>query len=457
MLFFKIINLNFCLICLIYVIFLVIIKIIRGNVKVFKFLLLAVCSIFPFVLSGCENNNTTSLSTPKNLEIKNGIISFKQVEDADFYSISVNDKVFSVDAKHNSNVTLVDGLVKYDANRLFAYGNTYSIKVKARGSERYDSHYTAVVEYLHNIDLRAPTNVRISSETLAWDNVSDASYYVVKAYYKTGNNTQEEIAYKNSSKISGFLETYGTGEYQFSVKAIREGINPAESTYSDVANYVNYKPLLTPKIVNVYMSGNELKMSVVDVDANMQKLTIKCGDIVKDVEKNPLSGEYTTIFKEFIIPELEIKPELSIQSKLPTKPIYRPIKEHYIFNLTKIFGESTFEDLKQYVFTIQAKIENSSTYYTNSETSEQFEYNKTQTLDAPTLSVELDAKSNKFIASWNAIENAIGYEIEINGEVIFVDNLTANFLIEDSNFTIKVRAVGAGNYISSEYSNSITK
>jgi len=422
--------------------------------KVFKFLLLAVCCMFTFVLSGCENDNTTSLSTPKNLEIKNGIITFKQVEDAEFYSISVNDKVFSVDAKHNSNVTLVDGLVKYDANRLFAYGNTYSIKVKARGSERYDSHYTAVIEYLHNIDLLAPTNVRISSEILSWDNVSDASYYVVKAYYKTGDdleedNFQEVNSYKNSCKISGFLETYGTGEYQFSVKAIREGINPAESTYSDVVNFVNYKPLLTPQIVNVYMDGNVLKMSVVDVDVNMQKLTIKCGEIVKDVEKNPLSGEYTTIFKEFIIPELELKPYSSIQAKLPIK--------HYIFNLTKIFGASAFEELKQYVFTIQAKIENSSTYYTNSETSEQFKYNKTQTLDAPTIAVELDAKSNKFIASWDTIDNAIGYEIDLNGETIFVDNSTTNFLIEDSNFTIQVRAVGVGNYISGEYSNSITK
>ena len=109
------------------------------------------------------------------------------------------------------------------------------------------------------------------------------------------------------------------------------------------------------------------------------------------------------------------------------------------------------------MFTIQAKIENSSTYYTNSETSEQFKYNKTQTLDAPTIAVELDAKSNKFIASWDTIDNAIGYEIDLNGETIFVDNSTTNFLIEDSNFTIKVRAVGVGNYISSEYSNSITK
>ena len=205
------------------------------------------------------------------------------------------------------------------------------------------------------------------------------------------------------------------------------------------------------------MDGTDLKMSVVDVDVNMQKLTISCGDIYKDVEKNPLSGEYTTIFKEFILPELELKPYSSILEELPSKPIYRPIKEHYIFNLTKIFGASAFEELKQYVFTIQAKIENSSTYYTNSAVSEQYEFNKTQTLDAPKIEVELEAKSGKFIASWNAVENAIGYEIDLNGEVIFVDNSTLNFLIEENNFTIKVRACGAGNYLTSEYSNSITK
>ena len=178
-----------------------------------------------------------------------------------------------------------------------------------------------------------------------------------------------------------------------------------------------------------------------------------CGDNYKDVEKNHLSGEYTVVLKQLIRPEFNQK-EFEFKE---LKPMVQKIREHYIFNLTKIFGASALEDLKQYVFTIQAKIENSSTYYTNSAVSEQYEFNKTQTLNAPTLSVELEAKSGKFIASWNAVDNAIGYEVELNDETIFVDNSTLNFLIEENAFTIKVRAVGAGNYITSNYSNSIIK
>ena len=85
------------------------------------------------------------------------------------------------------------------------------------------------------------------------------------------------------------------------------------------------------------------------------------------------------------------------------------------------------------------------------------QYNKTQTLTAPSLLVEKDANSGKFIASWNEISNAIGYEIVLNGATIFVDKTTTKFLIEENNFAIKVCAVGAGNYITSAYSNSITK
>ena len=396
--------------------------------KIFKILLLMVCCVFPFVLNGCANNDTTSLSTPKNLEVKNGIITFKQVEDADYYSVSINDKVFNVDAKYNSNVSLVDGFVNYDANRLFAYGSVYSIKVKARGNDKYDSHYTSVVEYLHNIDLFAPQNVRIVSETLAWDNVSDAAYYIVKAYYKTGDISVEERCDINFCDVSKFLTDNGTGDYQFSVKAVREGINPAESVYSNVVNYTNYQQLATPIISTVSEVSNEITMVIENVDPNANKLTIVCGDVVRHIMFNSLSGNY------------------------------EKVGSNCNLNITGIFGADKFTELKQYVFTVQAKIEtNSSTYYSNSEVSEQFEFNKTQTLSTPTLSVEKDAKSGKFIASWNEIAHAVGYEIELGGETILVDKTTTQFLIESNRFTIRVRAVGAGNYIPSNYSNSITK
>lgn len=395
--------------------------------KIFRTLLLAVCCMFPLILMGCENKNTSSLSTPQNLTVANGIISFKQVKDADYYSISINDKVFSVDAKYNSNVTIVDGIINYNANKLFAYGNTYSIKIKARGDEKYDSHYTAVYTYLHNIELVSPENVAISAKTLVWDNVNDATYYMVKAFYKTGNITQEYRCDVNLCEISGFL-TNGTGQYQFSVKAVREGLRPAESTYSNVVNYSNYQQLETPIINEINETSNGLIMTAT-VDENANKITINCDTDLSNIMLNGTSQHV---------------------SKSGT---------NLTINLTGIFGVDEFKELRTYVFTLQAKIEtNSTTYFTNSLISEQKVFNKTEKLSKPELTVEKDNTLNKYIATWNAVDNAIGYEIVINnGTPIFVENTKTVFVIDANNFTIVVRALGAGNYLTSDDSNLVRK
>ncbi len=381
---------------------------------------------------GCENQNTSSLSVPKNLTVKNGIISFEQVSDADFYSISINDKVFSVDAKYNSNVNIVDNVINYDANKLFSYGKTYSIKIKARGDEKYDSHYTAVVTYLHNIDLLAPQNVKISAKTLLWDNVNDATYYIVKAFHKTNNRTKEFRCDINMCDISGFLlddntKENLTGEYQFSVKALREGNNPAESIYSDVVNYTNYEQLSTPIINSVYESGNDIMMSAT-IDENANKITINCGSDLRNVMLNGTS-----------------------QYVLKTGA-------NVTLNLTGIFGVDEFVELKAYIFTLQAKIEtNSTTYFTNSLMSEQATFNKTIKLKTPSLTKLFSETLNKYVISWEAIENATGYYVVINGGApIYVENTQTQFVIDD--FTnIKVMAIGAGNYLNSNYSSIVTK
>jgi len=393
--------------------------------------------MFPFVLSGCENEGKTSLSIPKELTVNNGIISFKQVDDAEYYSISVNDKVFSVDAKHNSNVTLIDGFVKYDANRLFAYGNTYSIKVKARGSEKYDSHYTAVVEYLHNIDLLAPENVKLSAKTLVWDNVNDATYYIVKAIRKINNITSENVVRCdiNACDTTCFLIDSSThenliGEFQFSVKAVREGENPCESDFSNVLNYTNYIQLKAPSMANgktIKQTNEGIIMELSNVDENANMLIITCGNVV-------------------------------VECQYKQSAYVKKSGSNYILNLTGIFGADKFVELKQYVFTVQAKFATvATTYFKESAVSEQFAFDKTEKLSTPILEVALDSTSGKFVAKWNAVANAVGYEILLDGILIFVDAATTEFMIEQNSFVIEVRAVGAGSYLTSEYSNRITK
>lgn len=396
--------------------------------KVFKKLLIAVCCMFPIILSGCENENMSSLSTPKDLNISNGIISFGLVEDADYYSISINDRVFSVDAKYNSNVEIIDSVVHYNANKLLSYGKTYSIKVKARGNEKYDSHYTATVEYLHNIDLKMPENVSISAGTLIWDNVDDATSYVVKVFYKTKNKTEEIDCDINYCELSATLTKYGTGEYQFSVKAIRGGNNPAESIYSDVVDYLHYQQLATPTIQSVYLSGNDLKMNAT-IDEHANKITIYCGDDYRNIMLNGTS-QYIT-------------------KSASTTTI----------NLTGIFGADQFAVLKKYVFSVQAKHETALTsYFTNSELSNQITYNKTEKLTKPTLALSFDNDLGRYVASWQTVENAVGYVLVIdNSTEYFVENGTTKFMLDESFSNVKIKAVGAGNYLDSDYSNVVNK
>ena len=59
--------------------------------KIVKSLLITACCMLSIIFAGCENENTLSLSTPEGLSVENGVISFNMVENADYYSISVND------------------------------------------------------------------------------------------------------------------------------------------------------------------------------------------------------------------------------------------------------------------------------------------------------------------------------------------------------------------------------
>lgn len=396
--------------------------------KILKCLLFAVCFMFPIFLLGCENQNMSSLSTPKELNVSNGVISFGLVEDADYYSISINDKVFSVNAKYNANVEIVDSVVHYNANKLLSYGKTYSIKVKARGDEKYDSHYTAVVEYFHTADLKAPTNVSVSSNTLVWGDVDDATNYVVKVFYETKNQTEEITSDTNYCDLSAIFQKYGSGKFQFYVKAVRVGSAQAESIYSDAVEHIYYQQLEKPIIESVYASGANLKMNV-KIDDNANKITLYCDGDYRNIILNGTNINVTKSGSNLTV------------------------------NLTGIFGADQFSNLKKYVFSVQAKHETILTsYFINSETSEQYIYNKTEKLTKPNLNVTYDDIMGGYVASWNIVENAVGYVVVINGATeYFVENNTSKFMLDENFSNVKIKAVGAGNYLDSDYSNVVNK
>lgn len=396
--------------------------------KFFKTSIVVLCCMFAIVLFGCENKNISSLSTPTNLTVENGIIMFNLVNDADYYAISINDKVFMVDAKYNSNVQIIDSVVQYNANKILTYGKSYSIKIKARGNNKYDSHYSNIVEYFHRVSLQTPKNVNISANTLMWDNVDDASSYVVKVFYSTGNKTKEINCDVCFCDIQSVLNEYGTGKYLFSVKAVRNGNQPAESIFSEQYEYIHYQKLTTPTISNVFMSGANLKMTAT-LDINANKITIICDNDVKNVM---LNGSNSNVSRS---------------------------GGNVTINLTGIFGLNKFIAQKKYVFTLQAKYESVATsYFQNSNESEQFIYNKTEKLATPTISLNYNQLYKSYVVSWIDVENAVGYKLIVdNNTEYIIEQGATEFVIGGEFNSAKLQALGGGNYLNSEFSNIVSK
>jgi len=398
--------------------------------KNFKLILLAICFAFPIILMGCENENISVLSTPNNLTVENGMISFDMVEDADYYSISINNMVFSVDAKHNSNVSIIDGVIKYDANKIFNNNNSYIIKIKARASDKHDSHYSNVVDYIHTIELTIPTNVSISGKMLTWSGVEDATKYVVKVFNKTYNETITYDCNVNYCDITASLAQCGAGEYEYSVKAVRVGKNATETEFSLPVNYIYKQKLSIPTIENVYIQEEAIYLQA-KIDENANKITIICGEDVRNIM---LNGTSQSVVQD---------------------------GENLTINLTEIFGESKFDALTKYLFKVVAKYETLGVnYYENSEESNGFVLNKTQKLSSPIIELNYDENFDCYVLTWNKINESAGYKILIrNGTTVeyFTTKDVTTFLINEDFESIKIIAIGVGNYLDSDYSNIVTK
>lgn len=380
------------------------------------------CCVFAFVLFGCENQNISSLSTPQNLKIENGIIMFDLVSDADYYAISINDKVFMVDSRYNSNVEIIDSVVRYNANKILTYGKSYTIKVKARGNDKYDSHYCNSVEYYHSISLQTPKNLSVNSSTLTWDGVDDASCYMLKIYYSTADKTEELRCDVCFCDLSSMLAKFGTGKYLLSVKAVRVGVDPAESSYSEQLEYLHYYQLETPTINNVYMFNNNLFMDAT-LDESANQITLSCGE---DNVSIMLNGGNQNVTRT---------------------------DENLKINLTGVFGANKFSALKKYVFTLQAKYQTVATnYLKNSLVSEQFIFNKTEKLNSPTIELTYKTDLNCYVLTWQTVENAVGYKLVVDSTEYIVEQGVTQFLINDGFASVKLQALGAGNYLNSDFS-----
>ena len=82
-------------------------------------------------------------------------------------------------------------------------------------------------------------------------------------------------------------------------------------------------------------------------------------------------------------------------------------------------------------------------------------------LNTPSVSLVHNAQTNETVVSWNDVANATGDVVVIkNGEEEKVCYVASNFsqmMIVDDFTSVKVKAIGSGNFIDSEFSNNVSK
>ena len=130
--------------------------------KKFKILVLSICLVLPFLITGCSNFNRQTLETPNNLTVETGgLITFERSsnedESEDYYTIAINDVELNVFPLESNFVDLYtyNGInyLQYDASKIFVLGESYSIRVQARGESKRSSDYTNTISYTHTIQM----------------------------------------------------------------------------------------------------------------------------------------------------------------------------------------------------------------------------------------------------------------------------------------------------------------
>ena len=241
------------------------------------FLVLAILGLI--VIGGCDEDNKKqgTLSAPQQVEVKldgdRSIIVFDEVENAEYYSIYIND--MSVTVKGGGS-----GTVTYDASKIMTTPQKYTIKVKAGGGEYYESGFSNVCEYEHKAMLATPV-ISIDGTTLNWNKIPNADFYDILV---TSNSTNMQTSYRfanNKFNFSGMLTS--KGEYSFKVKAISEDSQYLTSTYSNEVKYQHVQTLITPYKVQVnvnqngqatinFISSEGVTDFVVDIDGTLYTL-----------------------------------------------------------------------------------------------------------------------------------------------------------------------------------------
>jgi len=424
------------------------------------FLFLIFCLILPcvFIFSACGKDELKLLSSPTDFSVEaNGLITFKMVDKAEYYTVNINGAEFNINPSNdsaNNKISKVNGYLKYDASSIFVLGDSYDVKVKACGYKYEDSSYTRTFLYTHAETMDVPKNVHMEGQTLTWEGGEKlASFYyviVVAPFDKLEDDSPEAVAssgiepqmvISNTFPISSVLREAGI--YKFYVNAVSLNSNYLDSGYSEKVEYTHFVNLATPekvdvKEIKVYNDdeekySSELHMFAV-VDEKSNAVEVMCDNNSKVVEFS-----YTN--------DMLIKNDNLIE-----------------INLTKLF-DIDMSRHQEYSFKVKSKFvtNDEKRYYFDSTLSEAVRFNVTTRLNAPIVSLNFNEQNDYFELNWE-IENSdfqniasyIAYVYNGSEVVTYTHDPNEFSMILPENFhSACVVSVGKGSFESSLSSNVV--
>lgn len=184
--------------------------------------------------TGDATANLTKLPTPTVTEVVDGYVYWEEVSNASSYVVKINSYQESAGNSLKYSISsIMDSRIDYDTP------TELHIYVMAKGnqilfgdsdwSQEFVCTYTKESNQSHTNKLNVPEITKYENNTVYWSNVENADKYFVKI------DGTEYTTYDNFYTIS--LSNNGT--FTFSVKAVSNNLNYAQSDWSSVNSY-NY-------------------------------------------------------------------------------------------------------------------------------------------------------------------------------------------------------------------------
>ncbi len=249
----------------------------------------------------------SKLSTPTNLSVDNGIVSWDPVLNATGYTLSITDGV----------TTTTETLVGTDSNKFIFTDNSYllgtdytfTVKANGNGANFIDSEYS--VESVTAGRLATVDNISIVKGQLQWDAVANATNYIVAVYTDSdteatyiGTTKDYMEAVHNLNGQLGYIFSVDSniemdlppevlaGEYYIKIYAVEESADGSTLISLESARYTAVK---LPAVSNLEVANAIIIWSQVGNASGYKLYETNSGEEVNYLSNQTLSQDITAL------------------------------------------------------------------------------------------------------------------------------------------------------------------